>query len=143
KIEALYRARYHPESEITVLVSASEALYAAISAFVHADDEVVYFEPAFDSYAPVVRLQGAKPVAVQLRPDLFKIDWDEVAAAITARTRMIILNSPHNPTATVIDEHDVERLTALTRNTDIVVLSDEVYEHIVFDGGIHHSMSRY
>jgi methionine transaminase len=143
KYEALYGVSYHPDSEITVMASASEALYAATSALVHPGDEVIYFEPAFDSYAPVVRLQGAKPVAIKLQPDLFRIDWNQVAAAITPKTRMIIVNSPHNPTATIIDQHDIERLTALTRNTDVVIVSDEVYEHMVFDGAVHHSMARY
>jgi methionine aminotransferase len=143
KVKRLYGASYDPDSEVTVMVSASEALYAATSALVHPGDEVIYFEPAFDSYAPVARLQGATPVAIKLKPDLFRIDWDQVAAAITPKTRMIILNSPHNPTATIIDEHDIARLTALTRDTDIVILSDEVYEHMVFDGAVHHSMARY
>jgi aspartate/methionine/tyrosine aminotransferase len=143
KVERMYGASYDPDSEVTVMVSASEALYAATSALVHPGDEVIYFEPAFDSYAPVVRLQGATPVAIKLKPDLFRIDWDQVAAAISPKTRMIILNSPHNPTATIIGDHDIARLTALTRNTNIVILSDEVYEHMVFDGAVHHSMARY
>ncbi|MGQ8773308.1 pyridoxal phosphate-dependent aminotransferase [Serratia sp. NA_112.1] len=143
KVERLYGARYDADEEITVIASASEGLYSAISALVHADDEVIYFEPAFDSYAPIVRLQGAIPVAIKLSLQDLHIDWDEVAAAINSKTRMIIVNSPHNPTGSVFGEHDIERLTALTRNTDIVILSDEVYEHVVFDGDIHHSMARH
>jgi aspartate/methionine/tyrosine aminotransferase len=144
KVESLYGASYHPEDEVTVTASASEGLYAAVSALVHAGDEVIYFEPSFDSYAPMVRLQGATPVAIKLTADDdFRIDWDAVAAAITPKTRMIIVNTPHNPTATILDEQDIARLTALTRNTDIVILSDEVYEHIVFDGAVHHSMARH
>ncbi|CAI1582369.1 Methionine aminotransferase [Serratia ficaria] len=143
KVETLYGARYDADEEITVIASASEGLYSAISALVHPGDEVIYFEPAFDSYAPIVRLQGATPVAIKLSLQDLHIDWDEVAAAINARTRMIIVNSPHNPTGSVFDEHDIARLTALTRNTDIVILSDEVYEHVVFDGDIHHSMARH
>jgi methionine transaminase len=143
KVERLYGASYHPDTEITIVASASEGLYAAVSGLVHPGDEVIYFEPAFDSYAPIVRLQGATPVAIKLKPESFKIDWQQVAAAIGPKTRMIIVNSPHNPTATIFDEHDIERLTALTRNTDIVLLSDEVYEHMVFDGAVHHSMARY
>jgi methionine transaminase len=143
KVKRLYGASYDSDAEVTVMVSASEALYAATTALVHPGDEVIYFEPAFDSYAPVVRLQGATPVAIKLKPDLFRIDWDQVAAAITPKTRMIIINSPHNPTASIIGEHDIARLTALTRNTDIVILSDEVYEHMVFDGAVHHSMARH
>lgn len=143
KVERLYGARYDADEEITVIASASEGLYSAISALVHPGDEVIYFEPAFDSYAPIVRLQGATPVAIKLSLEDLHIDWDEVAAAINSKTRMIIVNSPHNPTGSVFGEHDIERLTALTRNTDIVILSDEVYEHVVFDGDIHHSMARH
>lgn len=143
KVERLYGTRYDADEEITVIASASEGLYSAISALVHPGDEVIYFEPAFDSYAPIVRLQGATPVAIKLSMQDLHIDWDEVAAAITGKTRMIIVNSPHNPTGSVFGEHDIERLTALTRNTDIVILSDEVYEHVVFDGDIHHSMARH
>lgn len=143
KIEQLYGARYHPDDEITVIASASEGLYSSISALVHPGDEVIYFEPAFDSYAPIVRLQGATPVAIALSLEDFHIDWDQVAAAINGNTRMIIINSPHNPSGNVLNEHDIERLIALTRNTDIVILSDEVYEHVVFDGQLHHSMARH
>lgn len=143
KVERLYGARYDADEEITVIASASEGLYSAISALVHPGDEVIYFEPAFDSYAPIVRLQGATPVAIKLSLEDLHIDWDEVAAAINSKTRMIIVNSPHNPTGSVFGEHDIERLTALTRNTDIVILSDEVYEHVVFDGDMHHSMARH
>ncbi|MGP3206901.1 methionine aminotransferase [Serratia marcescens] len=143
KAERLYGARYDADEEITVIASASEGLYSAISALVHPGDEVIYFEPAFDSYAPIVRLQGATPVAIKLSLQDFRVDWDEVAAAINGKTRMIIVNTPHNPTGAVFDAHDIERLTALTRDTDIVILSDEVYEHVVFDGDIHHSMARY
>ncbi|WP_176044222.1 pyridoxal phosphate-dependent aminotransferase [Burkholderia vietnamiensis] len=143
KTEALYGARYDPGNEITVIASASEGLYGAISALVHPGDEVIYFEPAFDSYAPIVRMQHATPVAIKLSPEHFRVDWDEVAAAITPRTRMIVVNTPHNPTATVFRADDLERLAQLTRNTDIVVLSDEVYEHVVFDGAQHQSVARH
>jgi len=142
-METLYGARYHPDDEVTVMVSASEALYAAVSALVHPGDEVIYFEPAFDSYAPMVRLQGATAIPIRLKPDTFSIDWSEVAAAVNPRTRMIILNSPHNPTATILDAQDIRQLTALVRNTGIVILSDEVYQHMLFDGAVHHSMARY
>ncbi|MCG5071936.1 pyridoxal phosphate-dependent aminotransferase [Paraburkholderia tagetis] len=143
KVETLHGAHYDPASEITVTASASEGLYSAISALVHAGDEVIYFEPSFDSYAPIVRLQGATPVAIKLAQPDFRVNWDEVAAAINPRTRMIIVNTPHNPTATIFGENDIARLTALTRNTDIVILSDEVYEHVVFDGAQHQSMARH
>jgi methionine aminotransferase len=143
KFARLAGARYDAEDEITVTGSASEGLYASISALVHAGDEVIYFEPAFDSYAPIVRLQGGLPVAIKLSHPGFRIDWDEVAAALSPRTRMIIINTPHNPTATVFGAGDIARLTELTRGTGIVILSDEVYEHVIFDGALHHSMARY
>jgi len=143
KTEQLYGATYDPDSEITVVASASEGLYASISALVHPGDEVIYFEPSFDSYGPIVQLQGATPIAIKLSPVDFHIDWDEVAAAITPRTRMIIVNSPHNPSGSAFTAEDINRLTALTRDSKIIVLSDEVYEHVVFDGALHHSMARY
>jgi methionine transaminase len=141
KVARLSGAYYRAEDEITVIGSASEGLYASISALVHPGDEVIYFEPAFDSYAPIVRLQSATPIAIKLSPNGFRIDWDEVSAALTPRTRMIIINTPHNPTATVFRSGDISRLTALTRGTDIVILSDEVYEHVIFDGAQHLSMA--
>jgi methionine aminotransferase len=143
KIARLSGARYDPDKEITVVASASEGLYASISALVHPGDEVIYFEPAFDSYAPIVRLQGASPVAIKLSHQGFRVDWDEVAAAVSSRTRMIIINTPHNPTATVLGADDIARLTTLTHDTGILILSDEVYEHVVFDGAVHHSMARH
>ncbi len=134
--------RYSPDDEVTVVGSASQGLYAAISALVHPGDEVLYFEPAFDSYAPIIRLQSATPIAMKLAPDNFTVDWARVQAALSTRTRMIILNTPHNPTATVLRAEDLERLAALTRGTQVVVLSDEVYEHVVFDGATHQGMAR-
>jgi len=143
KVETLYGGYYDPSTEVTVIASASEGLYSTISALVHPGDEVIYFEPSFDSYAPIVRLQGAKPVAIKLSSTDSRVNWDEVSAAITPKTRMIIVNTPHNPTATIFSDADIERLKAVTRNTDIVILSDEVYEHVVFDGAKHHSMARH
>lgn len=143
KVEALYGSRYDASSEVTITASASEGLYSAISALVHPGDEVIYFEPAFDSYSPIVRLQGAIPVPVTLSMEDFSIDWDHVSSVINSRTRMIIINSPHNPTGAIFTQHDIDRLTALTRDTGIVILSDEVYEHVVFDGERHESMARH
>ncbi|WP_070107930.1 methionine aminotransferase [Burkholderia plantarii] len=142
KTERLHGARYRPDSEITVTAGASEAIYAALAALVHAGDEVIFFEPAFEVYEPSIRLQGATPVALGIRLDTLRIDWDEVAAAITPRTRMIIVNTPHNPTGALLDADDLARLAALTRDTDIVILSDEVYEHMVYDGREHLSVAR-
>jgi len=141
KVETLYGVHYDPSTEVTVIASASEGLYSTISALVHPGDEVIYFEPSFDSYAPIVRLQGAKPIPIKLSSTDFRVNWDEVSASITPKTRMIIVNTPHNPTATIFSDADIERLKAVTRNTDIVILSDEVYEHVVFDDAKHHSMA--
>ena len=143
KIQHVADAAYDVDDEVTVVASASQGLYAAISGLVHPGDEVIYFEPAFDSYAPIVRLQGAVPIALKLSPAAgFRVNWSDVALAITPRTRMIIINTPHNPSATVFGPADLDRLAALTRGTQIVVLSDEVYEHVVFDGAVHQSVAR-
>ena len=142
KVAKLSGAKYHTDDEVTVVASASQGLCAAVTALVHGGDEVIYFEPAFDSYAPMIRLQGATPVPIKLTPPGFRLDWEQVTAALSARTRMIIINSPHNPSATVLTALDLERLAALTRGTEIVILSDEVYEHTIFDGVVHQSMAR-
>ena len=141
KVETLYGQRYDAASEVLITGSASQGIYMAITALVHPGDEVIFFEPAFDSYAPVVRLQGGKPIGLKLQVPDFAINWDELQAAITPRTRMIIINTPHNPSAQVLTPDDLDRLAALTHNTDIVVLSDEVYEHILFDGRKHCGMA--
>ncbi|RKQ58835.1 aspartate/methionine/tyrosine aminotransferase [Vogesella indigofera] len=143
KVETLYGQRYDVDDEVTVMASASEALFSSIAALVHPGDEVIVFEPAFDSYIPMIALQGATPVVIKLAAPEFAIPWDEVAARITPRTRMILLNTPHNPTGTVLSDTDIARLEALTEGSNIIILSDEVYEHVVFDGALHHSMSRH
>lgn len=142
KVKSLYGCEYDIDTEVTITASASEGLYAAITALLHPGDEVIYFEPAFDSYSPCVLLQGAVPVSIKLQFPLFTIDWQEVAAKINAKTRMIIINSPHNPSGNVLNQQDIDALISLTENTDIVILSDEVYEHVVFDQD-HQSMSRH
>ncbi len=139
----LYGAGVDPETEITVTSGATEALYAAITAVVQAGDEVIVVEPAYDSYEPAIRLSGGVPVHVQLRYPDYRVDWDQVRDGISEKTRMIILNSPHNPTGTIFGEDDIAALIQIVANTDILILSDEVYEHIVFDGRIHESMLRY
>ncbi|WP_428946170.1 methionine aminotransferase [Pantoea sp. FN060301] len=141
KVNTLYGQQYDAASEILITGSASQGLYSAIAALVHPGDEVIFFEPAFDSYAPIVRLQGATAVGLKLQVPAFTIDWDEVQAAITPRTRMIIINTPHNPSAQVLTREDLDRLAAIIRDTSVVVLSDEVYEHILFDGRQHQGMA--
>ena len=140
KVNVLYHCDYDVETEVTITNSASEGLYAAITALLHPGDEVIYFEPSFDSYGPSVRLQGAIPVSIKLPSPSFKIDWQEVEAKINAKTRMIIINSPHNPSGSILNQQDIDALIRLTDNTNIIILSDEVYEHVVFDHE-HHSMS--
>ncbi len=143
KVEALYAAAYDVEREITVTAGATQALFTAVAAMVHPGDEVIVFEPVYDSYAPAVELQGGKVVRLRLAAPDYRPDWTTVAAAITPRTRMIMINSPHNPTATVWSAADMAQLGALTRGTGIVIMSDEVYEHIVFDGAGHESCARH
>jgi methionine aminotransferase len=143
KIERLYGRRYDPVTEITVTTGATEALFVALTAFVHPGDEVLMFQPAYDSYPPAVILSGGKPVYVTLRYPDYRIDWDEVRRAVTSRTRVIMVNSPHNPTGMMWTADDVRELARVLQGTDAVVIADEVYEHIVFDGARHESLARY
>lgn len=143
KVKGLYGTDYDPETEVTVTAGATQALFTAIAALVHAGDEVIVFEPVYDAYAPAVELQGGRVVRLQLAAPDYRPDWAAVAAAITPRTRMIMINSPHNPTATVWTAGDMARLAAITRDSGIVIVSDEVYEHIVFDGLQHESCARH
>jgi len=140
KVALLYGREVSVDHEITVTSGATEALFAAIAAVVRADDEVIIFDPAYDSYEPAIELNGAKAVRLQLQAPDFRVNWDEVSAHITDKTRLIILNSPHNPTGTTLDADDLERLAELVEGTDILLLGDEVYEHIVFDNAPHHSL---
>ncbi len=141
KLERLYGARYDVESEITVTAGATQALFTAIAACVRPGDEVVVFAPVYDSYIPAITLQGGTARVVNLAPPAFRPDWAAVAAAITPRTRLIILNTPHNPTGTVWTAEDMQELEKLVRDTNIVLLGDEVYEHIIYTGR-HESLAR-
>lgn len=143
KSEALYNCRVDAESEVTVTSGATEALFAAIAAVVRLGDEVIVLDPCYDSYEPAIELNGGVAVHVPLDTRDFSVDWQRVRDAITARTRMIIVNSPHNPSGAVFAGSDLDTLAEITRATDIVVLSDEVYEHIVFDGKLHQSVLRH
>ena len=133
---------YHPdpESEINVTAGATEAIFSAITAVVHSGDEVILFDPAYDSYVPAIRLCGGHPVRLQLKEPGWQVDWNEVADRLTSRTRLIIINTPHNPTGSIFTAEDWENLARLLHDTDTLVLSDEVYEHIVFDGRRHLSV---
>ena len=143
KVQNLYHYNYDPDTEITVTSGATEALYAAITAVVRTGDEVIIFEPAYDAYAPVIRLNNGIPVFLQLKPPDYRIDWDVVADSLSERTRLIILNSPHNPTGSILNKSDMAALDTILTNTATLILSDEVYEHIVFDRQIHESIIRY
>ena len=143
KVHALYGATYDVEHEITVTPGATYAIFTAIATLIHPGDEVIVFEPAYDSYVPAIEVQGGKAVYLGLKFPDYHVDWNEVRRAISARTRMIIINTPNNPTASVFTADDMRALDALTRGTDIVILSDEVYEHVVFDGARHESAARY
>ncbi len=143
KVEALYSASYDPEKEITITAGGTQAIYAAIAAVIREGDEVIVFEPAYDSYVPVIELNGGIPIYVHLKTPDYHIDWNEVKKLINQRTRMIMINTPHNPTGSILTAIDMQHLEKLTKNTDIIILSDEVYEHILFDGYEHQSVSRY
>jgi len=143
KTKKLYGATYDPDTEITVTSGATEAIFSAITCAVRQGDEVILFEPAYDAYAPDVLLAGGVPVYVQLKYPDYHVDWNEVKDAITAKTRLIILNSPHNPTGAILEGDDLRALEDIVAGTDILIVSDEVYEHIVFDGRPHESVARY
>ncbi|MEO6368465.1 MAG: methionine aminotransferase, partial [Steroidobacteraceae bacterium] len=144
QIALLLRRRHgfdiNPQQEITITLGATEAIFSAIAALVGPGDEVLVFDPAYDSYDPAVRVAGAQCVHVPLLPPLFRYDWDRVRAAVTRRTRLVVINSPHNPACTVMSADDLSQLAALAEQHDLLVLSDEVYEHIVYSGTQHHSV---
>ncbi|MFD0977438.1 methionine aminotransferase [Salinimicrobium gaetbulicola] len=143
KIASLHGKEYDPSREITVTNGATQALFLAITAFVHPGDEVIVLKPAYDSYEPAIELNGGKPVLVQLKGKEYSVDWEEVKQAISSKTRMIIINTPHNPSGNVFSKEDMTRLEEIFRDTNIIVLSDEVYEHIVFGDAKHHSASAF
>lgn len=140
KINLLYQHSANPETEITVTSGATEALFDAIQATVCAGDEVIVFDPAYDSYEPAIILAGARAVHVPMTLPEYNIDWDDVAQAITDNTRLIIINTPHNPCGSILAADDLDKLAALIRDRQILVLSDEVYEHMVYDGLTHQSV---
>ncbi len=140
KIESLYQKNIDPNGEICITPGATYAIYTAITAIIHPGDEVIVFEPAYDSYVPNIKVNGGKPVLITLESPDFKIDWDLVRKKISGKTRMIIINSPHNPTGAILDKTDFEALQSIVKDTNIVLVSDEVYEHITFDEKKHQSV---
>jgi methionine aminotransferase len=143
KMEKAYSTSYDPDSEITITAGATQAIYSAISAVVKEGDEVILFTPAYDCYAPSIELNGGKPIYIQMQAPYYNIDWEEVKKTVNHRTKLIVINTPHNPTGTILSAKDLIELEKITSNSDIMILSDEVYEHIIFDGYEHQSVARY
>lgn len=143
KMENLYSASYDPDTEITITSGGTQAIFTAIASVVSDRDEVIIFDPAYDSYAPSVELAGGIPIHINLKAPDFSIDWNDVKKLITQRTRMILINTPHNPTGAIMTAKDMQMLEKITSKTDIIILSDEVYEHVIFDGYEHQSVARF
>jgi methionine aminotransferase len=143
KYNALYGSSYDGDTEVTVTSGGTEAIFDAVACVIRPGDEVIVFEPCYDSYVPAIELNGGTPVVVSLRYPDYRFPWDDVRAAITPRTRMIMINTPLNPAAVILDESDIRALTSIVDGTGITIVSDEVYEHIVFDGARHESMARH
>ncbi len=143
KFRSLYGATYDPDTEVTITSGGTEGIFDAVAAVVHPGDEVLVLEPCYDSYVPAITLNGGIPVFVSLQPPDYRIDWDAVRDAITPRTRLLMLNSPHNPTGSIVTARDIEALSSIVASTGIFILSDEVYEHLIFDGAQHESMARH
>lgn len=141
-ISLSYGVNYHPDTEITVTAGATQAIYTALAAFIRQGDEVLVFEPAYDCYVPAIELQGGVAVYSQLSADDFSINWNDVRQKITAKTKAILINSPHNPSGTTLSQKDLLELENIVAGTNILVISDEVYEHMVFDGNTHQSVTR-
>lgn len=143
KTEELYSCIYNPETEITIVPGATSGIFAAITALIKENDEVIVIEPAYDSYIPSIELAGGKAIIYEMQFPEYRIDWEQVKKLISARTKMIIINSPHNPTGSIMSSEDMRKLEKLIINTDAIIISDEVYEHIIFDGIEHQSIARF
>ncbi len=143
KITSLHGHTYHPEKEITITVGATQAIYTAITAFVHTGDEVIVIKPAYDCYEPAIEVNGGIPVYYQLNASDYKVNWDDFKTKINSKTKMVIINTPHNPSGRILTKQDMLQLQEILRATNIILLSDEVYEHIIFDGAEHESASRF
>ena len=143
KIETLHNRFYNPETEITITAGATQAIFTIIAATIGKGDEVIIFTPAYDCYAPTVELFGGKIVPIQLKPPFYAVDWQEVSDKISSKTKMIIINSPHNPSGMLFSKEDMLQLQDLAEKNNLLVLSDEVYEHIIFDGNAHQSASKF
>jgi methionine transaminase len=143
KYQDFHGRRYDPDTEVTVTSGATEAIFDAVAAVIRPGDEAIVLEPCYDSYIPAIELSGGIPVIVPLRYPDYSVDWPAVRAAITPRTRLLMINSPHNPAGAVLGPEDIRELITLVSGTDVLIVSDEVYEHIIFDGLQHESMARH
>jgi methionine aminotransferase len=143
KIDSLYQTVVDPSDQITITPGGTYAIYTALTTVLQPGDEVIVFEPAYDSYIPNIEINGAIAIRIELKFPDYKIDWNEVKSKLTSRTKMIMLNSPHNPTGAVLQKEDIEALRSIVYDTNIFILSDEVYEHLIFDGIAHQSILRY
>lgn len=143
KIESLYYKKYNADREITITAGATQAIFTAIAATIHKDDEVIVFTPAYDCYKPSIELFGGKVVEIQLEAPTYKPNWKQVVEQVTTKTKMILVNTPHNPTGTLLSEDDMLQLQKISEENDLLVLSDEVYEHIIFDGKDHQSAAKF
>jgi methionine aminotransferase len=143
KCSKLYNSNINPETQVTITPGGTYAIYTALTTVLQPNDEVIVFEPAYDSYIPNIEVNGAKAVRIYLQYPTYSIPWDEVRSKVNERTRMIMINSPHNPTGAVLSEDDIDQLRSIVANTNIFILSDEVYEHLIFDGIQHQSILRY
>ena len=143
KYRLFHERRYDPDADVTVTSGGTEAIFDAVTCVAGPGDEVIVLEPCYDCYVPAIELSGATPVVVALKLPDYSVDWSALEAAVTPRTRVIVINTPHNPTGATMSRDDSERLKALVRGTDILIVSDEVYEHIIFDGAQHQSMARH
>jgi methionine transaminase len=143
KIENLYARPTNPDTEITITVGGAQGLFTAMAAFIRPKDEVIVIEPAYDSYVPSIETFGGKVVPYTLTAPQYKIDWDAFEQLVTPKTKMIVINTPHNPTGKILKMDDIARLAKITEGSDIIVLSDEVYEHLIFDGAQHASVLRF
>ena len=148
KVEFLYTAKINPNTEITITPGGTYALYTALTTILQPEDEVIIFEPAYDSYIPSIEMNGAKAITIQLtfpesKSGSYRIDWNIVKNKITGKTKAIIINSPHNPTGSVLSKEDIEQLQSIVKDTNIIIISDEVYEHLIFDGQQHESILKY
>jgi methionine aminotransferase len=143
KCAKLYQSKIHPDTQITVTPGGTYAIYTALTTVLQPGDEVIVFEPAYDSYIPNIEINGAKAIRIALEFPNYSIPWQTVKEKVNSRTRMIMINSPHNPTGAVLNEQDIAELRSIVANTNIIILSDEVYEHLIFDNLLHQSILRY